>query len=1039
MTEPPAKMGDSRQDSSTSVTSNASSVPSILTPNDSTSQDGGRTTPRPLPANPVQPAQGSQTLSDDARAQSGFEPSSTWHMPVDTAFTFRCFHNTSPRPPQVFPARSEPSASPSAFQTPAESLSGQAQAKSRSTETPDESPIDRFSTPREEGGLSPPQIHSLPRPLPIRIGRSPRAFDDAPIPVTQYHELDSNQLHELDSTEYHELDSRQYHELDSLVVPRSRAGSSTSVVSETSVISVGEPEPYDVRNERKPQQAFYADSFQNSLSECIDITHKSALALNAVDIPATDSGLQRLKNEAETLYSFEKKNTRTVAVLGDSGEGKSSVINSLLHYPDIARTGDLGSAETAVVTEYRQKTEAHTAPITIEVEHLSAAEIKDLIVELVWSYSKLYFPGAENVSDDDYKRHMRESALAWSTLEAAFSHRQEFNRDLLQYTSEESMKSITEKLTEWAEDIRWPAGETGNGNVWKAAAETAKECCEKTSTFMQDRYWPFTKIIRVYLSSQVLKAGIVLADLPGLQDTNLARVKATQDYLCKSDHILIVSEIKRVATKQSVKDSLFHVLKTHVHGDWENTAGKYLNVAVVCTKTDEIDEAKAKTAFCGPGKRIEHSAIDDLDRQIKVAKTSGDRKLKKRLQLRRKFHFVSARNAHVKDTLQNFYREKVPGGALEVFCVSNTVYGKYTRKGNLEMVNNSGVPDLRRFCYMATGDAQHAEARHYMQARVGGLLKSMQIWAAPETPPQDTSAASTATTSTAAASLSNLTSSLPTLLPNLITAIHAGQTRFLSTFTTTILSYQPIRSPHWQSAATSRAHDCSAKRGFVNWNQELIWKMKCELDLQWDVFEDDEIPFFFDEMRQSVETEVEKLKQGIRDCALGPEVEETLEHRMQSMAYEISVIQQSFAREVRSLRRKTVEGNQRSYIFDQMLPSYRTAAQDSGKGMNARQIRTVTGRVESEVLFPGIVERLKREIEALVEKTVGEVVDQVEEGVSGVEQDLVMAISTVEAVEREDSGDKEEDRKQREEQKAKLAEELRELRQRYDTALAAIR
>ena len=34
---------------------------------------------------------------------------------------------------------------------------------------------------------------------------------------------------------------------------------------------------------------------------------------------------------------------------------------------------------------------------------------------------------------------------------------------------------------------------------------------------------------------------------------------------------------------------------------------------------------------------------------------------------------------------------KVPGGKLEVFCVSNTTYEKYSSKGNAVMVHASGI------------------------------------------------------------------------------------------------------------------------------------------------------------------------------------------------------------------------------------------------------------------------------------------------------------------------------------------------------------
>jgi hypothetical protein len=138
--------------------------------------------------------------------------------------------------------------------------------------------------------------------------------------------------------------------------------------------------------------------------------------------------------------------------------------------------------------------------------------------------------------------------------------------------------------------------------------------------------------------------------MPGLQDTNLARVRATQNYLLKCDHIFVVANISRAITDQSLKSSLYHVLAKHVPTEWETSAGRYLNVAVICTRIDvsilglylilliliwkDINEEASRKKFCGPGNRIEPSVMEDFDTKIEAAKRSGDRKLKKELHRR---------------------------------------------------------------------------------------------------------------------------------------------------------------------------------------------------------------------------------------------------------------------------------------------------------------------------------------------------------------------------------------------------------------------
>ena len=54
----------------------------------------------------------------------------------------------------------------------------------------------------------------------------------------------------------------------------------------------------------------------------------------------------------------------------------------------------------------------------------------------------------------------------------------------------------------------------------------------------------------------------------------------------RCNNIFIVAKISRAITDQSLKTSLFTVLSRHVPLEWEESAAKSLNVAVVCTKSE---------------------------------------------------------------------------------------------------------------------------------------------------------------------------------------------------------------------------------------------------------------------------------------------------------------------------------------------------------------------------------------------------------------------------------------------------------------------
>jgi hypothetical protein len=66
---------------------------------------------------------------------------------------------------------------------------------------------------------------------------------------------------------------------------------------------------------------------------------------------------------------------------------------------------------------------------------------------------------------------------------------------------------------------------------------------------------------------------------------------------------------------------------------------------------------------------------------------------------------------------------------LDVFCVSNKLYEKHSRKGNTGLVLASGIPDVRRFCHSIMAEAQLREATHFLQSSLFGLVNSLEMWA----------------------------------------------------------------------------------------------------------------------------------------------------------------------------------------------------------------------------------------------------------------------------------------------------------------------
>lgn len=138
----------------------------------------------------------------------------------------------------------------------------------------------------------------------------------------------------------------------SLDVLRPRSVSDVSDVSDNN----DNISPYDVRDEEAPLETFFTPVFQTALQNGLSIANKVDTAIETLfGSSQASSDLERLLKDARRLGIFQSSDTRTIAVLGDSGEGncgglrritaiayvligKSSLINALLHFPEIAKT-----------------------------------------------------------------------------------------------------------------------------------------------------------------------------------------------------------------------------------------------------------------------------------------------------------------------------------------------------------------------------------------------------------------------------------------------------------------------------------------------------------------------------------------------------------------------------------------------------------------------------------------------------------------------------------------------------------------------------
>lgn len=86
----------------------------------------------------------------------------------------------------------------------------------------------------------------------------------------------------------------------------------------------GEPVPYDVENEHMPPHRFFSDEIQGKLRKGARVAERTMRVIDRLaGAIGEDETLDRLREDARRLRTFQATDTKTIAVLGDSGEGES--------------------------------------------------------------------------------------------------------------------------------------------------------------------------------------------------------------------------------------------------------------------------------------------------------------------------------------------------------------------------------------------------------------------------------------------------------------------------------------------------------------------------------------------------------------------------------------------------------------------------------------------------------------------------------------------------------------------------------------------
>ncbi|KAG5757402.1 hypothetical protein H9Q70_000052 [Fusarium xylarioides] len=731
--------------------------------------------------------------------------------------------------------------------------------------------------------------------------------------------------------------------------------------------STGAAQQHDVADEELPDDAFHSTEFQGAFRDAKQLMSSIQSVLGSSNIhEGSESTMRKLHEEAGELAAFEYPATRTVGFVGDSGVGKSSLLNSLLDTKGLARTSNNGEACTCVVTEYHYH---NRDTLDIRVNLFSMDELQDQLGRLLQVY-RTFELHQDEITDAAERQDMEANAkVAKDTFQAMFRGRLTHEAFLIR----EAYEDVLDRLISWAADARPSLSMTlHTGLSPQTCSNTLMELSSEPASRDSPATWPYIRSIKVFLNAHILSRGLILVDLPGLRDLNSARRIITERYLLECNEIFAICNIGRAATDEGV----------HQVFDLAERA-RLSNVGIVCTRSDDIDPEESIRDW--PGRRARHieqlleyietatkeieelqAAIEDFgasdlseqERQefaecLEEQRQASIRKQNYEFELKQ--YLITNRNQIITDSLNNTYAGRVTPS--RVFCVSNTIYWqnrtakKSESKRHLDL---SGILQVRKHCISIVANSQRRIATQYMKDQIPALLADIELWVQ--------SGARTASEERREALCQTL-DSVERRLRKIVTFLHgAGQLKVQAKIR------QGWHHSSYSAFCRNYGDYCTPAIGSRNWNEEAMDDMVTDLEGPWEGM----CGALQERQSSMLENADEFADMAIEELEEHDSVDSltrALENRQSIFLTAIEKVNDDFENNLRILRIESLSALRSSLFGKSMEPFYNKCNAEFGRGSDARRKAIISGALSDEDLFNKLMRSFKDSFRANSEAT----------------------------------------------------------------------
>jgi hypothetical protein len=209
----------------------------------------------------------------------------------------------------------------------------------------------------------------------------------------------------------------------------------------------------------------------------------------------------------EQIQARAKRTSETIAVVGNTGAGKSSCTNAILDEEMVVPTSCM-KACTAVITEIRwNDSEDPSMRYQAEIEYIDAESWER---ELNHLWGDLMNPDGQ--ISQDHTNSETDAGVAYAKIKAVYPQLAR-TKEMIKECSPSALmtESQVARLLGTVKAIAYPEG----GRFYQELRSYLESAENPSATkgIRQIAVWPLIKVVRIYLKSPVLELGTVIVDL----------------------------------------------------------------------------------------------------------------------------------------------------------------------------------------------------------------------------------------------------------------------------------------------------------------------------------------------------------------------------------------------------------------------------------------------------------------------------------------------------------------------------------------------